>query len=405
MKNNQPLLTATDFPDNVLTDDQEQLLIRRRLNDWLLLARDSKPENTLKAYRQDWQHFFNWCQSGQSFVSDDSKSKQALPASIDTLIDYIKYWVGIDAPATLRRRLSSISKIHSVSGATNPLNDELVKESLKIIGRGYKKKKSNALESKTFYELKLNQLEKLGIENTKLHSNLAGDQHQAKGLTWSHLLKIKELLPVKFLVETDGFSVRKAQAARRQNGIWLKHARDRAIIHCAFDSMLRVSELISLRVGDVEFHGDGSALLKIGKRKDNQEGEIAKAYLAVDTVKEIKRWLSMSELISGSLFCSLTKSGRIRTDKVYDLPKPLKEGNVLDLYKSIADKIGESSSLFSCHSTRVGAAQDMLEENIGMLAVKQAGRWKSDRMPSRYGKDIDAKRGGMAQLSMKKNRN
>ncbi len=52
----------------------------------------------------------------------------------------------------------------------------------------------------------------------------------------------------------------------------------------------------------------------------------------------------------------------------------------------------------------MGATQDMLEENIGMLAVKQAGRWKSDRMPSRYAKDIEARRGGMAQLSMKKNR-
>ncbi len=369
MKNNNTLLTDKDFPDNGLVDNNEQILIRRRLSDWLLLARDSKPENTLKAYRQDWQHFFNWCQSGKSFVEVQSKSKQALPASIETLIDYIKYWVGIDAPATLRRRLSSISKIHSVSGATNPLNDELVKESLKIIGRGYKKQKSRSIEPKTFYELKLLQLDELGIESADLHSNLAGDQHQAKGLTWSHLLRIKELLPVKNLEDTQGLSIRKAQAARRQNGVWLKHARDRALIHCAFDSMLRVSELVSLKIEDIDFHADGSALLKIGKRKDNQEGEIAKAYLAVDTVKEIKRWLLMSNLLSGTLFCSLTKSGTIRADKKYGLPKTLNEGNVLDLYKNVADKIGESSSLFSCHSTRVGAAQDMLEENIGMLAV------------------------------------
>ena len=51
-------------------------------------------------------------------------------------------------------------------------------------------------------------------------------------------------------------------------------------------------------------------------------------------------------------------------------------------------------SLFSCHSTCIGAAQDMLEENICMLAVKQAGRWKSDRMPSRYGKDSYAQHFG-----------
>jgi len=39
-----------------------------------------------------------------------------------------------------------------------------------------------------------------------------------------------------------------------------------------------------------------------------------------------------------------------------------------------------------------------------MLAVKQAGDWKSDRMPSRYAEETAVDSGGMAQLSMKQNR-
>jgi hypothetical protein len=111
-----------------------------------------------------------------------------------------------------------------------------------------------------------------------------------------------------------------------------------------------------------------------------------------------------ADINSGPLFCSVTKSGVLRLDKEYGNPKQLTRQNVADIYKTVADKIGESSDLFSCHSTRVVATQDMLEENIGMLAVKQAGRWKSDRMPSQYAKKVDAKRGGMALLSMKKGR-
>ena len=184
-------------------------------------------------------------------------------------------------------------------------------------------------------------------------------------MTWSHLLKIKELLQVKELKDTQGLSIRKAQAARRQNGIWLKHARDLALIHCAFDSMLRVSEIVSLNTEDWFSRRRICLTQKNGKHNDNQESEIAQTLLAADTVQEIKQWLSMSNLLSGILFCSLTKSGTIRIVKKYRLPKVLKEGNVLNLYKYLADKIGESSSLFSCHSNVLVLHKKCLKKILG----------------------------------------
>jgi len=374
-------LSKHDFPSNSDNRSLVQAQVEQRLDDWLRVARHSIAENTLKAYKRDWELFFNWCFEPVENDSNNRAARQSLPASPTTIIEFIHSQIGFRAPSSIRRCLSTISKIHNAAGVVNPLLDSLVTTAKKEIGRGLRKE---------FKE--------------RPHHNYAGKQRQARGLTWSHLLKVKELLRVMPLSETKSLSIVKAKAARRQNGIWLKNLRDRALIFLAYDSLLRVSELISVNVEDISFETDGSAIVTIGKRKDSQEGETANAYVAPDTVKEIKRWMLYSGICSGPLFCSVTKSGELRLDKEYQLPKQLTRRNVADIYKATADKIGESSDLFSCHSTRVGATQDMLEENIGMLAVKQAGRWKSDRMPSQYAKKVEAKRGGMAQLSMKKNR-
>jgi hypothetical protein len=53
----------------------------------------------------------------------------------------------------------------------------------------------------------------------------------------------------------------------------------------------------------------------------------------------------------------------------------------------------------SGHSVRVGATQDLLALNIDLASIMQSGRWKSRRMPMRYGDEILAARGGMARAA------
>ncbi len=53
----------------------------------------------------------------------------------------------------------------------------------------------------------------------------------------------------------------------------------------------------------------------------------------------------------------------------------------------------------SGHSIRVGAAQDLLSLNIDLASVMQAGRWKSARMPMRYGEHVLAARVSMARAA------
>jgi hypothetical protein len=53
----------------------------------------------------------------------------------------------------------------------------------------------------------------------------------------------------------------------------------------------------------------------------------------------------------------------------------------------------------SGHSLRVGATQDLLALDIDLASITQTGRWKSSRMPMRYGEEILAVRGGMARAA------
>jgi len=63
--------------------------------------------------------------------------------------------------------------------------------------------------------------------------------------------------------------------------------------------------------------------------------------------------------------------------------------------KMPADEVAQVSG----HSIRVGATQDLLALNIDLASVMQAGRWKTNRMPMRYGEHVLAARGGLARAA------
>ena len=161
--------------------------------------------------------------------------------------------------------------------------------------------------------------------------------------------------------------------------------------------MLRVSELVRVEIEDFDWNEDGSATLTIGQRKDNRQGELAVAYITRESGKEIKRWISMAKIHVGPVLCSLTKGGNLRRNNE-GIQAALTGKGAWDVYKMVAELLGLDPRAFSCHSTRVGAVHDMHDANINMPAVKHAGRWKSDVMPSRYMKKGEAKRGAMAQM-------
>jgi hypothetical protein len=80
---------------------------------------------------------------------------------------------------------------------------------------------------------------------------------------------------------------------------------------------------------------------------------------------------------------------------------------IADIYKRVARWIGMAAKQVdqvSGHSVRVGATQHLLALNIDLASIMQSGRWKSGRMPMRYGEKVLAARGGMARAAVAQGR-
>ena len=71
-------------------------------------------------------------------------------------------------------------------------------------------------------------------------------------------------------------------------------------------------------------------------------------------------------------------------------------------FKAVARSLkipAEDIEFISGHSVRVGASQDLLALKLDLGSVMREGRWKTVRMPMRYGEHVMAASGGMARAA------
>ena len=175
-------------------------------------------------------------------------------------------------------------------------------------------------------------------------------------------------------------------------------ARNRALVAVAYDTMLRRSELAALQVSDLAIQDTGAATVLVRNGKTDAEGRGAVLYLARDSVTMVREWLVRSGVGDGRLFRSLRRG---------ELGEALDPSQIPRIYKAIARRAGLEAGVvdrLSGHSTRVGAAQDMIACGIELPAILQAGRWKSTAMVNRYGERLLAQRSGAAQLARMQSR-
>ncbi len=208
-------------------------------------------------------------------------------------------------------------------------------------------------------------------------------QRQAQGLTLEDVEKI--LLP---LSDTDPRDVR-----------------DRALLWLAYETMARRSELVAVQVEDLAVEADSTGRLIIGRSKTDQEGQGELLFVSAETMASVQRWLELAGHKEGALWRSIphiakAPAGDANDDSRY--PRPLTDGDIARIFKRRARAAGIDCALISGHSTRVGATQDLLAGNFSAAAVMKQGRWKSERMVMRYGENIAAGRGAMAQLLQKR---
>jgi integrase len=282
--------------------------------------------NTIRAYRADFMVFEAWCRK---------EGRLALPATPETVAEFVTAEGKKSAPATVGRRRASIAKVHKLLKLESPVASEDVN-----------------LATRTMYRQR------------------GRRQDQALGMT--ALLKQK-------LIEACADN--------------LRGRRDRALFCTGYDTLCRRAELVQLRIEDLKLRPDGSGTILVRKSKADQLGRGRLAYLSIDAIGHLQRWIEAAQLDQGPIFRGIQGP---------DVSlKALHSSRVAVILKDRAKRAGLAPSVvsqLSGHSMRVGAAQDMAAAGIDLGAIMHAGGWKSPDMVMRYIEHMDVQKSGMARL-------
>jgi integrase len=298
------------------------------LLEWQAMAAGAYSANTLRAQKADGAIFQAFCESrGEPYLPADPKTIRAF---IETEVKAGK------KPATVKRYVATIARVHIAAGLLNPCSSEAVRLGLKKMGR-----------------------------------KTSARQDQAHPLGWR---EIKEFIECA--------------------GEGLRADRERALLCVAYETLARRGELVALELRDIDFHPDGTGLALLRRGKTDAVGKGRTAYLSRETVRRLKIWLAHAKVSEGALFRRLIGrhevGGALNPGSIAPIFKRVAQW--IGLPARVVDRV-------SGHSTRVGATQDLAALDIDLAAITQAGGWKSTRMPLRYAENINAERSGMARAA------
>lgn len=218
--------------------------LANRLAAYATHAQGAFASNTQRARRTDWTAFVAWC---------ETTGRHPLPASPETVADYIDAASATKAPATIRRHVSTIATAHHAAQVDNPCAHSTVKLAL-----------------------------------ARLQRTFSSRQKQATALNWEH---IEVILP--------------------QLGDNRRDQRDRALLLVAYDTLLRRTELANLCVEDLVMQSDQSATILVRRSKTDPSQAGAMKWLAPSTVTPLMTWLNTAAIRTGPLFRRIHKSGVI----------------------------------------------------------------------------------------------
>ena len=143
--------------------------------------------------------------------------------------------------------------------------------------------------------------------------------------------------------------------------------RDRVMLALMSDALLRVSELCAL---DVEHIDVDAQTVHIAQSKTDQLGKGAEAYITIDTLNAVKRYLDATGIDAGALFHSDgpkrkgTKCGKLKNN-----PRI----NVDALRRIIKKRTAQSDldDFISGHSLRVGMADELAKRETSLPEIQK----------------------------------
>src|SRR5271154_5535772 len=298
------------------------------LLEWQAMAEGAYSPNTLRAQKADGAIFQAFCEGrGESY----------LPASPGTIRAFVDDRVTAGKkPATIKRYVATIARVHLAAGLLNPCSSEAVRLGIKKMGR-----------------------------------ETSARQDQAHPLGWKD---IKEFID--------------------SAGVGLRADRERAMLCVAYETLARRGELVALEIEDIDFHPDGTGIALIRRGKTDAEGQGRSAYLSRETVRWLKLWFEHAGIAEGAVFRRL-----IGENQIGGPLNPGSISPIFKRVAQWIGMPERFVKLVSGHSTRVGATQDLAALDIDLAAITQAGGWKSTRMPLQYAERINVARSGMAKAA------
>jgi len=193
------------------------------------------------------------------------------------------------------------------------------------------------------------------LEMRRMHRHLGRASSQAYGIN-------KDLLDKMHTVTTDD----------------LRGARDKALLSLAYDTLCRRGEIVSLDVEDI-IYTNNQIKICLRKSKTDPNGLGRTLEINNETKIYLFNWIKQSKIKSGKLFRGVKNNNQITAS--------LNKAQINKIFKKLALKANvkkENITKISGHSTRVGAAQDLLKYGASIPMIMQKGRWSKMDTVMRY---------------------
>ena len=291
----------------------------------LLNLKSSKANNTVRAYKSDFNDFGLFC------AKNGFKSLPTEPKIVSLYLTYLS--TKNIKMSTLKRRLVSISVIHRLNGHYIDTKHPSIIENI------------------------------MGIKRRK-----GSIQRGKKPILINNLKTIINVIDV-------------------YNKEEIKRLRDRSIILIGFSGGFRRNEIVSIDYDDLDFVQEGLKI-NVRRSKTDQFGEgFVKALPYFNNqlycpVVSLKDWLNISKIASGPVFRRFNKGSSLSE-------KRLTDQSVALLIKEYLNLAGIDSKNYSGHSLRSGFATSAAESGAEERNIMAMTGHKSTEMVRRYIKEAN----------------
>lgn len=300
-------------------------------------------DNTRKAYKSDIKHF-------------EEVWGGLLPASVESVCDYLAHYADELAVSTLTRRLTSISIWHTSQGFSDPRDDGAIKKTMKGIRKEYNR-----------------------------------PPNQVKALSYNDLSLLVSHLENKInSVADEGIVTAQLEQT------WLKANRDLAMLLVGFWRGFRADTICKLRLEHIKtetmlIDDENVEVLRIfipaskGDREARGESFILPAMPELCPVTAYKNWTLAADLKKkkGVVFRKFDRYGAVTN-------KSIKPGTLCHWMKRMCAAAGlESPDKYGSHSMRRGIANLLDQKGADAKTLQDYVGWKTLQNAMRYLDDSD----------------